>query len=387
MIRVLRAGKMITKYSFLVSLLFLLSIPLLGQTGEEQAEYFVVKDLRSEWLTVDKTNRYIPYITGQNKGVVIGFPLNLSRFQGNYLHCCIPKNSSLLIDQQLVKNFNRSDCIFLNIDSLHNHHAESIFLTVFQAQKDFKKVKMEIVSFGQLQAEKNPVIARSAAIKMNFFVMGLLVLLTFYAVLKHKYGKNFKIIYNIPRIFSSKIREDDTRIKLVTEAHIAFLVHYCLLIAFLLVIILPPTVELPAVASYISWPPDSFPQYLLLWCEIALIIFVIIWVKYLLLMLLGSLFRLRAMKYLHMFDFMRMSLVFWTIVFVTVICFFPNLPFGGEIYLRGLVYGFLLFALFRIVILYFRLSRNASFRKIYLFSYICVAEIIPLLAGFELLIG
>ena len=53
MIRVLRAGKMITKYSFLVSLLFLLSIPLLGQTGEEQAEYIVVKDLRSEWLTVD----------------------------------------------------------------------------------------------------------------------------------------------------------------------------------------------------------------------------------------------------------------------------------------------------------------------------------------------
>ncbi|MEM6840690.1 MAG: DUF4271 domain-containing protein [Bacteroidota bacterium] len=378
---------MTTKYSLLLNLLLVLSSPLLGQSGEGQAEYFVVKDLRSEWLTVDEDNRYIPHITGQKKGVVIGVPINLSRFQGNYLRCCVPQNSSLLIDQQLVENFDRPDCVLLSIDSLQNHHAKSVFLAIFQAQRDFERVSIEVVGMGQYQAEENSVVARAAAIKMNFFVMGLLVLLTFYAILKYQYGKNFKIIYNIPRIFSSKVREDDTRIKLVTEAHIAFLIQYCLLIAFLLIIIVPSTTELSFASSYIVWPPSSFSRYLLLWGELALIIFAIIWVKYLLLMLLGSLFQLRAMKYLHMFDFMRMSLVFWTVVFVAVMCFFPNLQFDQEIYLRGLVYGFLLFALFRIIILYFRLSRNASFRNIYLFSYICVAEILPLLAGFKLLIG
>ncbi|WKN41815.1 DUF4271 domain-containing protein [Tunicatimonas pelagia] len=378
---------MTTKNSLLLSVLFFLSIPLWGQSPELASEYFVVKDLRQDWLTVDEANRYVPYVAGQKKGAVVGLPLNLTRFRGNQLRCCVPRNSSLLINQQLVKNFDRSDCIFLDIDSLRNHHAETVFLTIFQGQKDFDHVSVEIINFGQDLAEENPVVARAAAIKMNFFGMGLLTLLIFYAILKHQYGKNFKIIYNISRIFSSKVREDDTRVRLVTEANIAFLIHYCLLIAFLLIIVVPPTIELPFTTSYISFPPVSFSQYLLLWVELAVIVLVIILVKYLLLMLLGSLFRLRAMKYLHMFDFMRMSLVFWTAVFIAVICFFPNLQFNTEIYLQGLIYGFLLFALVRVIILYFRLAQNASFRNIYLFSYICVAEILPLLAGLELLIG
>ncbi len=378
---------MANKRSLLLSVLFLLSMPLWGQSLEEVSEYFVVKDLRQDWLTVDESNRYVPYVSGQKKGVVVGLPLNLARFQGNHIRCCVPRNSSLFIDQQLVRNFDQSDCIVLNIDSLQNQHAEMVFLTIFQAQKDFDRVHVEVVSFGQNLAEENPVLARAVAVKMNFFIVGILILLVFYAVLKHQYGKNFKVIYNVSRIFSSKVREDDTRVRLVTEAHIAFLIQYCLLISFLLIIVVPPTTELPYIISYISFPPSSFSEHLLLWVELALIVLVIILVKYLLLMLLGSLFRLRVMKYLHMFDFMRMSLVFWTAVFFAVICFYPNLQFHTEIYLQSLIYGFLLFALFRIVILYFRLSQNASFRNIYLFSYICVAEIIPLLAGLELLIG
>ena len=380
-------SEMTTKKSFLLIVLIILSMPLWGQSSDESSKYFVVKDLRQEWLTIDENNRYVPYILGQQEGVVVGLPLELARFRGNYLRCCVPRNSSLLINQQLVKNFDQSDCILLAIDSLRNQYTDTVFLSIFQANRDFDRLNIDIVSLGQNLSEENPVLARAAAVKMNFFVMGLLVLLIFYALLKHQYRKSFKIIYNIPRIFSSKVREDDTRVRLVTEAHVAFLVQYCLLISFLLIIVVPPTMELPFIVSYISFPPARFSQYLLLWIELALIVFVIILVKYLLLMLLGSLFRLRVMKYLHMFDFMRMSLVFWTIVFVAVICFYPNLQFNTEIYLQTLIYGFLLFALFRIIILYFRLSRSASFRNIYLFSYICVAEIIPLLAGLELLIG
>ena len=246
---------------------------------------------------------------------------------------------------------------------------------------------MEVVSFGRPLAGHNPVLLRAKTAKKDFFVLGLIILLVFYATLRNQYSKNFRVIYNIPRIFSSKVREDDIRIKLLNEAHIAFLIQHCLLMAFLLIIIVPPTVDLPIKIPYISFPVQSFSKYLLLWVEVSLIVFVTIWVKYMLLMLLGSLFRLRGLKYLHMFDFMRMSLVFWAGVFIVIICFFPNAIINEDIYIHGLIYGFLLFALLRIAVLYFRLSKNTSFRNVYLFSYICVAEIIPLLAGLELLIG
>jgi len=384
--------KMNTMYRLLIaSVLFHLSLSALGQTDTleiTESDYFVIKDLRSEWLTVDEENRYVPFISNQpKKGSVIGIPVDLTEYQGNKLRCCAPKNSSLLINQQLIRNFDGSGCIYLSIDSLRDHHAEKVFLTVFQAEKDFSKVSLEVVNFGQKFTEKNQVVARAKEVKMDFFVVGLLILLVFYATLKHQYTRSFKAIYDIPRIFSSKVREDDVRVKLLNEAHILFLIQHCLLIAFLLIIIVPPTAELPFIIPYVTFPLQTFSQYILLWAELALIVFITIWVKYLLLMLLGSLFRLRAMKYLHMFDFMRMSLVFWAGVFVLIICFFPSARISEEVYVRGLIYGFLAFALLRIVVLYLRLAKNASFRNIYLFSYICVAEIIPLLAGLELLVG
>ena len=379
-------------YRFLIATILLyLSISASGQvntSGTAESDYFVIKDLRSEWLTVDEENRYIPFISDQQKkGSVIGIPIDLIEYQGSKLRCCAPKNSSLLINQRLIKNFGSSNCIYLSIDSLREYNQIKAFLTIFQAEKDFDKVSLEVVNFGQQLAEKNQVVTRAKALKMDFFVVGLLILLIFYATLKHQYSRSFKAIYDIPRIFSSKVREDDVRVKLLNEAHVLFLIQHCLLISFLLIIIVPLTAELPFTIPYTTFPLQSFSQYMLLWVELALIVFATIWIKYLLLMLLGSLFRLRAMKYLHMFDFMRMSLVFWAGVFVVMICFFPNAQISEEIYVRGLIYGFLAFALLRIVVLYLRLAKNASFRNIYLFSYICVAEILPLLAGLELLIG
>ena len=384
--------KMNTMYRLLIaSVLLHLSLSASAQINTPETvrgEYFVIKDLRSEWLTVNEENRYVPFISNQPKeGSVIGIPLDLTEYQGNKLRCCAPKNSSLLIDQQLVRNFGSSSCIYLSIDSLRDHHSGKVFLTIFQAEKDFNKVSLEVVNFGQSLTDKNQVIARAKAVKMDFFVVGLLVLLVLYATLKHQYTRSFKTIYNIPRIFSSKVREDDVRVKLLNEAHILFLIQHCLLVAFLLIIIVPSTAELPFVIPYTTFPLQSFSQFILLWIELALIVFATIWIKYLLLMMLGSLFRLRAMKYLHMFDFMRMSLVFWAGVFVLILCFFPNAGISEEVYVRGLIYGFLAFALLRIIVLYLRLSKNASFRNVYLFSYICVAEILPLLAGLELLVG
>lgn len=379
------------QYQLLIAFLFIWSFQASGQnqgTDISADDYSVIKDLRQEWLTVDKDNRYVPYVSDQQKkGPVIGVQLDLARYSGNKLRYCVPKNSALLINQQLVKNFDRSTCLFLDIDSLREQYQEKILITIFQPEKDFDRVSLEIVSFGKHLAEKNPVLARAKTAKMDFFVLGLVILLVFYATLRNQYTKNFRVIYNIPRILSSKVREDDVRIKLLNEAHIAFLIQHCLLIAFLLIIMVPPTIDLPFVIPYISFPLQTFSKYMLLWGEVALIVFVTIWVKYILLMLLGSLFKLRGLKYLHMFDFMRMSLVFWAGVFIVIMCFFPNAAINEDTYIKGLIYGFLLFALLRIAVLYFRLSKNASFRNVYLFSYICVAEIIPLLAGLELLIG
>ncbi|MGD1895147.1 MAG: hypothetical protein ACFB15_31705 [Cyclobacteriaceae bacterium] len=103
-------------YRFLIATILLyLSISASGQvntSGTAESDYFVIKDLRSEWLTVDEENRYIPFISDQQKkGSVIGIPIDLIEYQGSKLRRCAPKNSSLLINQRLIKNFGSSNCI------------------------------------------------------------------------------------------------------------------------------------------------------------------------------------------------------------------------------------------------------------------------------------
>ena len=109
------------QYQLLIAFLFIWCFQASGQeNGSDisESDYSVIKDLRQEWLTVDKDNRYVPYISEQQeKGPVIGVQLDLARYSGNKLRYCVPKNSSLLINQQLVQNFNRSVCLFLDIDS------------------------------------------------------------------------------------------------------------------------------------------------------------------------------------------------------------------------------------------------------------------------------
>ena len=371
----------------------LVSLPMLGSSplpDAWKAKYEVIKDLNREWITVGEDNRYVPYIEKSMADVpVVGVSLDLSRYTGNQLLVCMPANSTLLVGKKISDYRALASCVSLDIDSLQQVNGQSkLFISVYQPLKNFEEVGLWVVQeLTAVQARAaNLVSERNFSLLNDFFVIGLLILLILYAILINQYPKIFRNLYSLSRVFSLKVREENSRIRLINEAHVLFLVHHCILLGFLFIVLVSTTQLLSPELPFLNFQPASFGEYMLLWAKISVLAFGIIWAKYIIVMLFGTLFKLRQLRYLHMLDFMRMSLIFGAIIFSLLIVVFAGVGYSASYYFNLLIYLFVGLAGIRVIILYFRLFSNASFRNIYLISYLCVAEVIPLLVSLELLV-
>lgn len=353
-----------------------------------QENFQVVKNLKEEWLKVDKNNQYVPFIGKNDSSTpVVGVVINLVQYSGNNLLCCIPSGSSVLIDQQIVGYYGKNTCVQFDIDSLQQvYNQEQVLVAVYAPYKSYENLDFLIIkNNNEIGAGvKNISLKRESSSLEDFFVVGLLFMLISYAFQINQFPNTFKKLYDFGDVFSLKIREENVKIRLMNEAHIAFLVHHCLLIAYLLVLLISTNslIDLSMVVDQ----PYTFSEFIIAWLKLALGVFLIMWLKYIIVIMFGSLFGLRNFKYMHVFDFMRMSLIFWSVLFIAMILIFSGFVVTNPLYVDILIYIFIAFAVVRILILYYRLFAGTTFRNMYLFSYICTSEIIPLLVGVELFI-
>ncbi len=378
--------------SLLTSFLLLTSVAVYAKELPDtwDASYEIIKDLNREWITVDEINHYVPYINKSMADIpVVGVSLDVSRYSGNQLLICMPPNSTLLVEKKISSFQKESSCLTLDIDSLQQvYNKNELFISVYQPGKDFEEVGIWVVQqfTGTQASTANLVSVREASLLEDFFVVGILILLVLYAILINQYPKIFRHLYSLSGVFSLRAREDNSRIRLINEAHVLFLIHHCLLLGFLFIMLVSTTQLLQVEIPFLEFNPSSFGTYMLLWGKVSILAFGIIWGKYIIVMLFGSLFKLRQLRYLHMLDYMRMSLIYGAIVFSLLIVVFAGIGHHAIHYFNLLIYLFTGLAVIRVIVLYFRLFSNASFQNMYLISYLYIAEVIPLLIGLELLV-
>ncbi|WPP53143.1 DUF4271 domain-containing protein [Catalinimonas niigatensis] len=377
----------------LILICFFLSTSLLRSQALPktwQEEYEVIKDLNREWVTIDKNDRYVPYIDKSMSGVpVVGAIIDALKYSGNQILICTPANSAILMGKKISSYQQDKVCMLMDVDSLREIYAkESILISIFQSHKNFEEVGFWIVQAKSATGSQlaNLSYKREITLLKDFFTVGLLLLLVMYAVLINQYPKIFKNLYNLSRVFSFKVRDDNIRVRLINEAHVMFLIQHCFLLGFLLIILVSTTDLIQINIPYLDFKPYTFSGFMLLWGQMALLVLAAIWLKYIIVMLFGVLFRFRQLRFLYMLDYMRMSLIYSAFLFALLVIVFTGIGYYNDSYFNLIVYLFILLASIRVIVLYFRLFRSASFRNIYLFSYICVAEVIPLLVGLEVLV-
>ena len=385
-----------SRYFLLVCLMLSGALSAYAQVEVQGQSFSLVKDLKENLLEYSKSHdSYIPYVQGTpfNSAAAV-FVLPLKEYQDYQLLVQPPAEAALLINQTIVDYYKEGGNEFYPIDSLRRLYGDSCIISIFHPSLQPYELEVKVISrqpYSYADASSSisedflEVIERGGKSFNNFFIIGVLLLLAVMAVLRNVFPKVFVSYYDITRAAALRVRDEaNFTMKLSGRGHLAFLVFYSLLFGFLLMVLLQTAGEIETVFSFLK--VSGLGTYLYAWFLLSVIVFFFQLFKYWLLKIVAGVFNVPDFAGVHFFDFLRLSQMFYTLVFVLVLLLFLGanayVGTGSVILIR--VVG--VFAVIRLLLIFFKLLHLSSFRKTYLFSYLCTTEILPLLIGLKFLI-
>ena len=366
-----------------------------GQVEVNGQSYMVMKDLKESFLIYsDAYDTYIPYVQGtpfSSSAAVVVLPLK--QYRDYQLLIEPPAESSLLINQRIVDYYWNTGGYLYPIDSLMSRYGDSCTISIFNPSLQPEDLKVAVISRTPYSYTEPSVgsedflkvYERPARSFTNFFIIGVLVLLAILAALRNLFPKIFSSYYDLSRAIALRVRDEPNfTMKISSRGHVPFIIFYSLLFGFLIMVLLQQADEVVSVFDFLAF--QSFGSYLYAWMLLSIIVFFFQLFKYWLLMLVARIFNIGDFAYIHFFDFLRLSQIFYTVVFSIVVLVF----LGAESYIDPSAILLLrivaFFAVIRVALIFFKLLRLSQFRKTYLFSYLCTTEILPLLIGLKFLI-
>lgn len=371
-------------------LLFCCVTPLWAEVGPDK-QYFLVKNLAQDWLVYDqRVKEYVPYVAEQHGNQMsVNTIVDLESNQHYDLLLYVEKNNYLFLNGSLQENLTAGTWRVMKIDSLYKKFRRpQLMITIYgtpgQAGKIViighrkaaveKLITIEEESFLNLKPREQASIA-------NFFILGILLLFTFAAFLFNTSPRAFNRIYSLPDLFQMDFRDDSFMInKPFSRTNILFVVLLSLELAYLYLFTqdkeynLFSSKELLATGQAFS---DTWLNYL----KIAFICFLGFIGKYVGLYILGTLYRLEGAANVHYFKVLQSSLLFFTalILLASVASFY--IVDWSPIIRSVLIIPVIIFYVFRTILIFFTISNSTTVKNLYLISYLCIVELIPIIIG------
>jgi hypothetical protein len=113
---------------------------------------------------------------------------------------------------------------------------------------------------------------------------------------------------------------------------------------------------------------------------LSLVAFVLLLGKYVMLEVLGSLYKLQSIINVHYFKALQSSLLFFT--FLTLLLAAVAYNTSATTWPQGaILVPLVAFYLIRLALLYLVIRSMEPIKNLYLFSYLCIVELIPLIIG------
>jgi hypothetical protein len=354
-------------------------------------QFFLVKDFSQEWLVYDQREKeYLPYVPEQhNTQLAINALIDLESNRHYELLIYVEKDNYLFFNGSLQENLKAGTWRVMRIDSLHQiYRRPQLMITIYGTPSQVGKtllighrkaaieklITIEEESFLNLRPRDNATIP-------NFFVLGMLLLITFAAFLYNGYPRAFERVYSVVDLFQVDIRDESflinkpfSRINLLFVFLLSLELGYLYLFAQSKQYNLFSSKELLLVGQTLS---DAWINYI----KVVAICFAFLIGKYFGLYILGTLYRLEGVANVHYFKIIQSSLLFYTLALLlaSLASFYV---FDWSSLLRSaLVIPGIIFYVLRVIIIFFTISNSTTVKSLYLISYLCIVELIPLIIG------
>ena len=218
----------------------------------------------------------------------------------------------------------------------------------------------------------------------DLFIVISLVLVIALAITKVIFPLLFVESFSLSRLFGFRVKEDlGSNIRPFSTEHIFFTALYSFILAFVALFMINQMADSGPDLSILL--VDSFGQGFLLWLILGIVINLIVYLKYLLIAVIGWLFHARALVNKHFIDYVNASSLFYLLVSIVLSLTIYSTFIVGKTFSQIVISIIFIFLFYRSFLMYIKLLQLSPYSKLYIFSYICTTELIPVLIALKFL--
>ena len=379
---------LLVRFSFVFCFLF--SQYVQAEVGPNK-QYFLVKDLSQDWLVYDQREKeYVPYVAEQhNTQLSINTIIDLESNRHYELLVYVEKNNYLFLNSSLKRNLKGGQWYVMSIDSLFKvYRRPQLMITLYGTPGQIGKtilighkkaaveklITVEEESFLNLHPRDNSNIS-------NFFILGMLLLLAFAAFLFNGYPRAFERVYSLPDLFQVDVRDESFLInKPFSRVNLLFVVLLSLELGYLYIFTQDKQYNLFSSKELILSGQSLFDAWVD-YFKVVLLCLGLMLAKYIGLYILGTLYSLEGVANIHYFKILQSSLLFYSalLILTSLTSFYVA---DWSLLVRSmLLFPGIIFYVLRVILIFFTISRSTTVKSLYLISYLCIVELIPLIIG------
>ena len=378
-------------HSFTLSLFFFsttLAQPRVIGIGPANG-YYPVHNFRDDFQVYDEgAKAYIPYIAEQHADqTALSTYIDLESNRHYSLLISTRQDGYLFINAALKRKLHADQWQVLSIDSLFRTYRQpEIFLTIYGAPGiDDKQL---FIGYPKSATQKPVILSddnlsvrpRPQAFYTNFLGLGLFFLLAIHAFLFTVHRRAFQRFYSFRDLVSLRAQDDSFLInRPLSSINLLFTLNLSFMISYLIIFVQSRNLEVFASRTLLlserqfGWVASEF--FLL-----SAIAFISLLGKYVSLEVLGGLYKLQSIINIHYFKILQSSLLFFTILTLGLVIVAFNAP-TLSLSQNTLILPLVGFYIARLALLYFVIRSLEPIKNLYLFSYLCIVELIPLIIG------
>ncbi|HXA01351.1 MAG TPA: DUF4271 domain-containing protein [Cytophagaceae bacterium] len=339
----------------------------------------IVKDLSDEWLVFDrKSNSYVPFLERPHFYQALSRKIDLEKYREYNLNFIADPGLSLFINNKLYYTNPTSRIFFVrfSLNSIpQGKFKTEDLITFYNSRKGLPEKDCYI---GQDLQVKNgyketthlfPEILKKKFQGDNIFIVLFLIIMFLFGLVKNKYPKKFMEFYDYSRILPVSAPEDNFILEIYSIPSILFILINAVSCSLLLGIVAEGRQTLFGL-SYAS------VGGILIVAGITIMIY---FIKYFYLKMLGNIFNLRQIIRIQFFELIKVSSKLNLVCVPLALFFFYSRSEMLEISYKYFLYTLILCGLIAVIRISFLIFKYSNFRNIYLFSYLCITEILPLI--------
>lgn len=360
--------------------------------------YHLVHDFKNDWYVYDEDYKnYIPYIDERHFDVPAHVIFcNLEQNRGyKLLIKCEDADNFLFIEGALKQKLPVNNWLVLSIDSLYKAYGKrQIYLTIYGSEDISSKTVVIGNAFTadittettagldesfQIQPRKR-LPYRSSLSFLSIIIFGV------FTYLSVSYIRAFNGFYNLRGLFTMYSREQSLFAhQALGRTNVLFIVLISLLLSFLYLLVQSRGINLFGNRWFLQ---EGVTVGILLanYFRLCILFFISFVIKYFFLGLLGGLFNLSKVTDLHFFKLIQSSILFYSVLAVLLFSLTMNYITWDPGLKTALISLLSVFYMVRTVIIFLTINSTLPTQLLYLISYLCIVEVIPIVIGLRLLV-